>query len=84
MYLGESKRSLKYHSDDYVRSVRNCDCEKNEVAKHCWELNHNFSWDQKKVVVRKSRLIPRKIKETIHFLMNPNHTNKISYMLPEI
>ena len=66
------------------RSVRNCDCDKNEIAKHCWEADHNFNWDQKKVVDRESRLIPRKIKETIHSLKNPNHINKISYMLPEI
>ena len=66
------------------RSVRNCDCDKNEIAKHCWEADHNFNWDQKKVVDMESRLIPRKIKETIHSLKNPNHINKISYMLPEI
>ena len=40
--------------------------------------------DQKKVNYRKSRLIPRKIKETIHSLKNPNHIDKISCMLPEI
>ena len=37
--------------------------------------------DQKKAVDRKSRLIPRKIKETIHSLKNPNHMNKISCIL---
>ena len=84
VYFGESKRSLKSHSDEHKRSVRNCDCDKNEIAKHCWEADHNFNWDQKKVIDRESRLIPRKIKETIHSLKNPNHINKISYMLPEI
>ena len=49
-----------------------------------WEADYNFSWDQKKVVDRESRLIPRKIKETIHSLKNSNHNNTISYMLPEI
>ena len=44
------------------------------------EADHNFNWDQKKVVDKKSRLIPRKIKETIYYLKNPNHINKISYM----
>ena len=39
---------------------------------------------QEKVINRESRLIPRKIKETIHSLKNLNHINKISYMLPEI
>ena len=66
------------------RSLRNCDCDKNEIAKHCWEADHNFNWDQKKVLDRKSRLIPKKIKETIHYLKNPNHIDKISYILPEI
>ena len=84
VYFGESERSLKSRSDKHKRSVRNCDCDKNEIAKHCWEADHNFSWDQKKVVNRESRLIPRKIKETIHSLKNPNYINKISYMLAEI
>ena len=82
--FGESKRSLKSCSDEHKRSVRNYDCDKNKVAKHCWEADHNFSWVQKKVINRESRLIPRKIKETIHSLKNPNHINKISYTLPEI
>ena len=42
------------------------------------------SWDQKKVVDRESRLIPRKINETMHSLRNPNHINKIYHMFPEI
>ena len=31
----ESKESLKSRSDEYKRSVRNCNCDKNEIAKHC-------------------------------------------------
>ena len=83
-YFSESKRSLKLHSDEQKRSVRNCNCDKNEYAKHCWEADHNFSCDHKKVIDRESRLIPRKIKETIHSMKNPNHINRISYMLHEI
>ena len=84
VYFSESKRSLKLHSDEHKRSVRNCDCDKTEIAKHCWEADNNFSWDQKKVIDRVSRLVSRKIKETIPSLKNSNHLNKISYMLPEI
>ena len=47
VYFGESKRLLKSRSDEQKRSVRNCDCDKNETAKHCWEADHNFTWDQK-------------------------------------
>ena len=81
---GEFKRSLKSRSDEPKRSVRNCDCKKNENAKHCWEADQNISWNQKKFVDRESRLISRKIKETIHSLQNLNHINKIFNMLPEI
>ena len=63
VYFDESKRSLKSRSDEHRRSARNCDCDKNETAKHCWEADHNLSWDQKKVLDRESRLIPRKIKK---------------------
>ena len=65
-------------SDEQKKSARNCNCGKNEMAKHWWKADHNFSWDQKKVIGRESRLIPRKIKETIYSLKNPNHHNKIS------
>ena len=84
VYFGESKWSLKSRSDEQKRSVRNCNCDKNEIAKHCWEADYNFNSDQKKVIDRESRLIPSKIKKTIHSLKNPNHINKISYILPEI
>ena len=43
VYFGKSKRSLKLPSDEHKRSVRNCDCDKNEIAKHCWLANHNFN-----------------------------------------
>ena len=43
-----------------------------------------INWDEKKVIDRENRLIPRRIKETINSLQNANHINKISYMLAEI
>ena len=33
VYFGESKPSSKSHSDENKRSVRNCDCEMNEIRK---------------------------------------------------
>ena len=84
VYFGESKRSLKSRSDEHKRSVRNCDCNMNEIAKYCWEVDQDLSWDQKNLVDRGTRLISMKIKETIHSLKNPNQINKISPMVPEI
>ena len=57
---------LKSRSNEHKRSVKNCDCENNEIARHSWAADHNFSWNQKKVVDRESRSISGKIKETIH------------------
>ena len=50
----KNKWSLKSHSVEHKRSVRNCNYEKNEIVKHCWETDHNFSWYQKKVFDRKA------------------------------
>ena len=55
VYFSESKRSLQSRSDEHKRSVRNSDCDKNEIANYCWETDYNFSWDQKKDVDRESR-----------------------------
>ena len=65
VYFGESKRSLKSGSDEQKKSVRDCDCDKNEIAKHCWEADHNLNWDQRKVIDRESRLIPRTFWENV-------------------
>ena len=77
VYFGESKRPLKLRSDEHKRTVRNCDCDKNEIVKHCWDADHNFNWNQKRFIDRKSSLIFRKIKEIIYSLKNPNDVNKI-------
>ena len=75
VYFGESKRYLKLMSDEQKRSARNYNCKKNKIVNHCREGDHNFSWDQKEVVDRESRLIPRKIKKNMHSLKNPNYIN---------
>ena len=83
VYFDEYKRSLKSRSDERKRPVRNCDCEKNEIARHCWEAEHNFSWGQKNIVDRESRLTPRKIKETIHPMKNLNHIKRLPKTLSD-
>ena len=80
----ESNRPFKAQSEECKKSVRNCNCDKSEIGKHCWEAEQNFNWGQKKVIDRENRLILREIKETIHSLKNPNDIDKIPYMLREI
>ena len=76
VYFSESKRFLKSQSDEKKRSVKKCDCEKNENVWHCWKEYYNFSWDQKEVVDKESRLITRKFKET--FLKNTYLIDQVS------
>ena len=52
----------KLRSDEHKSSVENCDCDKTEIVKHSWEEDHNFNWDQKKVVDTEIWLIDGKIK----------------------
>ena len=47
--FSDSKLSLKLHSDGHKRSVRNCDCDQNETAKHYWEADHNITFTSIKV-----------------------------------
>ena len=54
VYFGESKRSLKSRSDKRKRSVRNWDCDKNEIAKHCWEADHNLAGIRREVLIGKA------------------------------
>ena len=75
-------KGLKGRSDEHKKSVRNCICDKNEIANYWWEADHNLNWDQKKLLDRQNRLIPKKIKEAIHSLKNLNR--KVSHMLLEI
>ena len=80
----EDKKDIFYQIVVSVKQSTSMNLNVNLIVKHRWKADHNFSRDQKKVVDRKSRLIPWKIKETIYYLKNPNHINKLSYMLPEI
>ena len=41
-------------SDKQKRSIKNCHCVNNKIAKNCCEADYNFSWDQKRVVYRKA------------------------------
>ena len=54
-------------------SLKKCDYDKKEIAKNCSKADYNFSWDKKKDFDSECRLIPRKIKETIHSPKNLNY-----------
>ena len=84
VYFGESKRTIAERTKEHTRAVRAADTRRYETADHCWKYNHDFDWENKKIVDYETNTTTRKIKETIHSLSNDNHINGISYRLPHI
>ena len=84
IYFSLFKQALSFYPHEYKRYVKNCDCEKIETAKHCGEVDCNFSWVQKKVFDRENKLVPGKFEETIYYLKNLHHINNLCYVHPEI
>ena len=64
--------------------MRASDTRRYETADHCWKYNHDFDWENKKIMDYEANTTRRKIKETIHSLSNNNHINEISYRLQHI
>ena len=54
VFFDESKPSLKSRSDEHKRFIRNCDCDKNEIAKHCWEHITTLTGIRKKLLIGKA------------------------------
>ena len=54
VFFDESKPSLKSRSDEHKRFIRNCDCDKNEIAKHCWEHITTLTGIRRKLLIVKA------------------------------
>ena len=84
LYFGESKQTLAERTKEHTRAVRAADTRSYETADHCWKYDHDFDWENKKIMDYEAKTTTRKIKETIHSLSNKNHINGILYRLPHI
>ena len=81
VYFGESNQTLGDRTKEHTRAVRAADIRRYETADHCWKYNHDFDWENKKIMDYEANTATRKIKETIHSLSNNNHINGIPYRL---
>ena len=84
VYFGELKQTIAERTKEHTKAVRSADTRKYETADNCWKYNHDFDWENKKIMDYETNTTTRKIKETIHLLSNDNHINGISYRLPHI
>ena len=73
--FGEPKRAIAERTKEHTRAVRAADTRKYETADHCWKYNHDFDWENKKIIDYETNTTTRKIKGTIHSLSNNNHIN---------
>ena len=71
-------RKLAEGTKEHTRVVRAADTRRYEIADHCWKYNHDFDWENKKIMDYEANTTRRKIKETVHSLSNNNHINGIS------
>ena len=84
VYIGETKRTLVQRVQEHKRAVQNADTSKNEIADHSWTKDHQFNWNEKKIIDQEKGWVARKIKETIHSIKNNKHINSTSYNLADI
>ena len=78
VYFGESNRTLAERTKEHTRVLRAADTRRYETADHCWKYNHDFDWENKKIMDYEADTTTKKIKETVHSLSNNNHINGIS------
>ena len=84
VYIGETKRTLVQRIQEHKRAVRNAGTSKNEIADHSSTKDHQFNWNENKIIDQEKGWITRKIEETIHSINNDKHINSTYYNLADI
>lgn len=62
-YVGESSRTLDERKKEHIKSVRELDVMRSEVAQHALDFSHSVDFDRMKVIDRESNWRKRVIKE---------------------
>ena len=63
VYIGETKRTLVQHVQEHKSAVRNADTSKNEIADHSWTKDHQFNWNEKKIIDQEKDGLPERSKK---------------------
>ena len=64
-YIGETARPLQKRKEEHMRSVREMDTGRSEVAQHTTENNHSMDFENMKIIDREESKKSRIIKEAI-------------------
>ena len=83
VYVGETKRTLNIRTNEHISAVKSAS-QRSHNAEHCWKYNHDFDWNNKRVLDFEKNGKTRIIKEAIYSEENKHHINGISFKLPAI
>ena len=83
VYVGETKRTLNIRTNEHISAVKSAS-QRSHTAVHCWKCNHDFDWNNKRVLDFEKNWKTRIIKEAIYSEEVKHQTNCISFKLPAI
>ena len=83
VYVGETKRTLSIRTNGHISAVKSAS-QRSHTAEHCWKYNHDFDWNNKRVLDFEKNWKTRIIKEAIYSEENKHHINGVSFKLPAI
>ncbi|KYN09517.1 hypothetical protein ALC57_18364 [Trachymyrmex cornetzi] len=74
-YVGQTKRTLKTRVKEHKNDIRKSNGNLSVLSEHRLELNHEFDWDDVKVVDSERWLYKRRISEMLHIKLQNNSLN---------
>ena len=88
VYVGESKRTLSVRTNEHISAIKSASQRSHTYtytsAEHYWKYNHDFDWNNKRVLDFEKNWKTKIIKEAIYSEENNHHINGISFKLPTI
>ena len=83
VYVGETKRTLNIRTNEHISAVKSAG-QRSHTAEHCWKYNHDFDWNNKRVLDFEKNWKTRTFKEAIYSEETQHHINGVSFKLPSI
>ncbi|MDI4567834.1 MAG: GIY-YIG nuclease family protein, partial [Mycoplasma sp.] len=70
IYIGQTKRALKFRVKEHEAYVRKKETQKSSVAQHCWSENHTFNFSAAKIIQKTSSIGELDFLEAFHIHKN--------------
>lgn len=77
-YIGESKRPLKVRLNEHKRNTKNGETAKSKLAKHAWDNDHKFRWEEAKILHHETHYYKRKFIEGALIKLHDNPISQSS------